>query len=101
MARKSIINREAKRARMAAKYSAKRTALKKIVNSHESSPQEREVAVTGLQRIPRNASPVRKRNRCRVTGRSRGFYSKFGLSRNMFREAALRGDIPGLTKASW
>jgi small subunit ribosomal protein S14 len=101
MARKSIINRELKRARLAAKYKSKRAAFKKIVNSVEATPEDVEAAVEGLQKIPRNASPVRKRNRCRITGRPRGFYSKFGLSRNMLREAALRGDIPGLVKASW
>ena len=101
MARKSVINREEKRARLAAKYKVKRAALKKIVHDFNASDEERQAAVDGLQQIPRNASPVRKRNRCRVTGRPRGFYRKFGLSRSKLREAALRGDIPGLVKASW
>jgi small subunit ribosomal protein S14 len=101
MARQSVIQRELKRARLAAKYQAKRAAFKKVIEDVSSSAEEVEAAVEGLQKIPRNASPVRKRNRCHATGRPRGYYRKFGLSRTKLREAALRGDIPGLVKASW
>ena len=101
MARQAIINREAKRARLAARYKAKRDALKKIIHDVNSTDEERDKALAAMQKIPRNASPVRKRNRCRVTGRPRGYYGKFGMSRNMVRDAAMRGDIPGLVKASW
>jgi small subunit ribosomal protein S14 len=101
MARQAIINREAKRARMAAKYQAKRAALKKVIHDVNASDDERETALADIQKIPRNASPVRERKRCRVTGRPRGYYGKFGMSRNKVREAAMRGDIPGLVKASW
>lgn len=101
MARLSVINREEKRARLAQKYQAKREALKKAMRDPNASYEERMAAQEALQRLPRNASPVRKRNRCRVTGRPRGYYGKFGLSRNKVREAAMRGDIPGLVKASW
>ena len=101
MAKKSVINREAKRVRLAGKYAGKRAALKKVVRSVESSYEERFAALEELNRLPRNASPTRLRNRCRATGRPRGFVRKFGLSRTKLREAAMRGDIPGLVKASW
>lgn len=101
MAKKSVINREAKRGRLTRKYAEKRSALKKIVQSTESSYEERYAALEALNRLPRNASPTRLRNRCRATGRPRGFVRKFGLSRTKLREAAMRGDIPGLVKASW
>ena len=101
MAKKSMINREHKRAKLSAKYADKRASLKKVINDVNASFDEKREAVEALQRIPRNASPVRKRNRCRVTGRPRGYYGKFGLGRNMLREAAMRGDIPGLVKGSW
>ncbi|MBT6272974.1 MAG: 30S ribosomal protein S14 [Chromatiales bacterium] len=101
MARKSVINREEKRTRLVAKYRARREALKKAIRDPEASYDEKQAAQADLQQLPRNASPVRQRNRCRVTGRPRGYYSKFGLGRNKLREAAMRGDIPGLVKASW
>lgn len=101
MAKKSMINRELRRASTVAKYAAKRVALKEILNSSQSTDSERYEAQLKLQSLPRNASPVRKQNRCRLTGRPHGFYRKFGLGRNKLREAAMRGDIPGLRKASW
>lgn len=101
MAKKSVIERERKRERMAQKYAAKREALKRIVADPEVSDEERLQAVQRLAALPRNSSPVRQKNRCRLTGRPKGYYRKFGLGRNQLREAAMRGDIPGLTKASW
>ncbi|NKC12271.1 MAG: 30S ribosomal protein S14 [Gammaproteobacteria bacterium] len=101
MARKSVINRELKRSRTVAKYREKRETLKKAARNPDASYDERLAALEALQRLPRNANPSRQRNRCRVTGRPRGYYSKFGLGRNKLREAAMRGDIPGLVKASW
>ncbi len=101
MAKKSMIAREAKRARIVAKYAAKRAELKRTLNSRTVSDEERAAATDALQKLPRNASPVRQRNRCGLTGRPHGYYRKFGLSRNKLREAAMRGDIPGLVMASW
>jgi len=101
MAKLSIINREAKRARLVQKYASKRAALKAKINDQSASAEDRLEAVRALQRLPRNASPVRLRNRCRKTGRPHGYYRKFGLARNKLREAAMRGDVPGLVKASW
>ncbi len=101
MAKLSLINREAKRMRLVKQYSAKRAALKAKVKNPNSSSEERQQAVRLLQALPRNSSHTRLRNRCRITGRSRGYYRKFGLARNKLREAALRGDVPGLVKASW
>ena len=101
MAKNSMIAREDKRARTVKKYAAKRAELKAIIKSPNSSDEERYNAQLKLQALPRDASPSRQRNRCRVTGRPHGFYRKFGLSRNKLREAAMRGDVPGLVKASW
>ncbi|KRT56482.1 30S ribosomal protein S14 [endosymbiont of Ridgeia piscesae] len=101
MAKKSMIARENKRARTVAKYAAKRAALKKIIDDPSSSYEQVEEAVVKLQKLPRDASPSRQHNRCRVTGRPHGYYRKFGLARNKLREAAMRGDVPGLVKASW
>ena len=101
MARQAIINREKKRIRTVAKYAAKRAKLKAILKDENASSEEREKARVAFQSLPRNASPSRLRNRCRITGRPHGFYRKFGLSRNMLREATMRGDVPGLSKASW
>ncbi len=101
MAKKSMIAREAKRASTVAKYAVKRAGLKKILNSRAASDEERASAADALQKLPRNASPVRQHNRCGLTGRPHGYYRKFGLSRNKLREAAMRGDIPGLVMASW
>ena len=101
MAKLSLINREAKRERLVQKYASKRAALKAKIQDQNASADEKREAIRALQRLPRNASPVRLRNRCRKTGRPHGYYRKFGLARNKLREAAMRGDVPGLVKASW
>jgi small subunit ribosomal protein S14 len=101
MAKKSMINRETKRKRTAKRYAAKRKALKETVQNPRSSEDARRDALTKLQALPRDASPTRQRNRCRITGRPHGYYRKFGLGRNMLRIAAMFGEIPGLRKASW
>ena len=101
MAKTSMVQREQKRARTVKKYTNKRAQLKATIKSASTSYEEREAAALALQKQPRNASKVRQRNRCNITGRPHGFYRKFGLSRNKLREAAMRGDIPGLVKASW
>ena len=101
MPKVSVIEREKKRQKIVAKYAAKRAELKKIVGDRSASDDERWQAQIQLQKLPRNASPVRLRRRCGQTGRPRGVYRKFGLGRNKLREAATRGDIPGLVKASW
>jgi small subunit ribosomal protein S14 len=101
MAKNSMIAREAKRARTAKKYAAKRAELKAIIKNPESGAEQVEDAVLKLQKLPRDASPSRQRNRCRVSGRPHGYFRKFGLARNKLREAAMRGDVPGLVKASW
>lgn len=101
MAKQSMIEREKKRAKMVAKYATKRDALKAASVDMALSFEERMEAMEKLAALPRNASPVRQRNRCRMTGRPHGVYKKFGLSRNMLRELAMQGDIPGLRKASW
>ncbi|HMV37599.1 30S ribosomal protein S14 [Plasticicumulans sp.] len=101
MAKTSMINREVKRARLVQKYAAKRAELKELIRSPATADDARREAQAKLQALPRDASPCRQRNRCRLTGRPHGFYRKFGLSRNKLREAAMRGDIPGLRKASW
>lgn len=101
MAKTSMIERETKRAQKVQKFAAKREELKAIVNSKTASDEERWAAQQQLQALPRDSSPTRMRNRCRVTGRPRGVYRKFGLARNKLREAAMRGEIPGLVKSSW
>lgn len=101
MAKLSMINRERKRARLVIKYAVKRAELKKRAVDMTLSEEERQDARLKLNKMPRDASPSRKRNRCALTGRPHGFYRKFGLSRNKLREAAMRGDVPGLVKASW
>ena len=101
MAKKSMIAREKKRARTVARYAEKRLSLKAILNDASASEEERWSAQVALQKLPRNASPVRQQRRCQLTGRPHGVYRKFGLSRNKLREAAMRGDVPGLVKASW
>lgn len=101
MAKLSMINREQKRAQLVAKYAVKRKELKNRIKDTSLSEEERLEARTKLNKIPRDASPSRMRNRCALTGRPHGYYRKFGLSRNKLREAAMRGDIPGLVKASW
>jgi len=101
MAKVSMVNREKKRAKLVAKYAAKRAELKATVSNPDASFEERQDAMFRLQKLPRDSSPVRQRNRCAISGRPRGFYRKFGLGRNKLREAAMRGDVPGLRKASW
>ncbi|KAA1188501.1 30S ribosomal protein S14 [Pseudohalioglobus sediminis] len=101
MAKKSMIAREKKRARMVAKYAEKRSALKAILADVNASDEEKWDAQIALQKLPRDASPVRQQRRCQVTGRPHAVYRKFGLCRNKLREAAMRGDVPGLVKASW
>ncbi|WP_439135118.1 30S ribosomal protein S14 [Pseudomaricurvus sp.] len=101
MAKKSMIARETKRANAVAKFAAKRQALKTIIANPESSEEEVWEAQVKLQQLPRDASPVRQQRRCRITGRPHAVYRKFGLCRNKLREAAMRGDVPGLVKASW
>ena len=96
-----MIEREKKRARTAAKYAAKRAVLKALIQDPKTSDEDKWAAQIKLQQQPRNASPSRGRNRCEITGRPRGVYRKFGLSRIKLREAAMRGDVPGLVKASW
>ncbi|MGY0219873.1 30S ribosomal protein S14 [Endozoicomonadaceae bacterium StTr2] len=101
MAKVSMKQRELKRERTVAKYAKKRAELKAIINSVHSSEEERWDALVALQKQPRDASKARQRNRCRVTGRPHAYLRKFGLSRIKLREAAMRGDVPGLVKASW
>lgn len=101
MAKTSMVEREKKRIRTVKKYAEKRAMLKEIIRSPESSEDEKWDAQVALQALPRNASPIRLRNRCGLTGRPHGYYRKFGLSRNKLREAAMRGDVPGLVKSSW
>ena len=101
MAKTSMVNRETKRTKLVKKHAVKRDALKKIVSSSTASFEDKMDAVVKLQKLPRDSSPSRQRNRCAITGRSRGVYSKFGLGRNKLREATMRGDVPGLRKASW
>lgn len=101
MAKVCLINREEKRARLVKKYAAKRAELKAVIASSRSSDEARMAALHALQALPRNASPVRQRNRCQLTGRPRGVFSKFGLARGKLREYAMRGEIPGIVKASW
>ncbi len=101
MAKLSLINREKKRRAMVAKYAAKRAELLSVVRSTKASEEDKEAARSRLQKLPRDASPTRIRNRCSLTGRPRGYFRKFGLARNKLRELAMRGEIPGVTKASW
>lgn len=101
MAKKSMLERELKRDKLVKKYAAKRAELKATIVNTELSFDERMDAVKKLQMLPRDSSASRQRNRCRLSGRPHGYYRKFGLARNKLREAAMRGDVPGLTKASW
>ena len=101
MAKISRVEREKKRAKTVAKYAAKRAALKAVINDRNASDEDRWEAQIKLQKLPRNASPVRQQRRCGLTGRPHAVYRKFGLARNKLREAAMRGDVPGLVKASW
>ena len=101
MAKKSMIQRELKRAKLVARQADKRAKLKAIIRSVNSTDEERQAAQAKLNKLPRDGSPSRLRNRCAITGRPHGVYKKFGLGRNKLREAAMNGEIPGLTKASW
>jgi small subunit ribosomal protein S14 len=101
MAKLSLINREKKREQLVKKYAAKRAALQAVVKDQSKSEEERYEARLALQKLPRNANPTRLRNRCELTGRPRGTFRMFGLARAKIREIAFRGEVPGLTKASW
>lgn len=101
MAKLALINREMKREAMVKKFAPKRAELNAIINDQSKSEEERYQARLKIQALPRDSSPVRLRNRCEITGRPRGTYSKFGLARNKLRESAMAGEVPGITKASW
>ena len=101
MAKTSVVEREKKRAKIQAKFAVKRKGLKDIINDRNASDDARWDAQIKMQKMPRDASPFRRRRRCAITGRPRGVYRKFGLGRTKLREAAMRGDVPGLVKASW
>lgn len=101
MAKLALINREEKRRKLVAKYAAKRAQLVAQINDAGLTDEERMAARLKLQQLPRNASPVRGRNRCALTGRPRGVFRKFGLCRNKLRDLVFRGEVPGVTKASW
>ena len=101
MAKKAMVQRELKRLKMVKKYSAKRLSLKRVIRDTNASDDEKELAQKKLNAMPRDSSPSRMRKRCSITGRPHGVYRKFGLARNKLRESAMRGEIPGLTKASW
>ena len=101
MAKICMVNRERRRERIVRKYAVKRTALRTRIVDLSLSDEERSAAAEEFHALPRDSSPVRQHNRCRITGRAHGYYRKFGLARTKLREAAMRGDIPGLVKASW
>lgn len=101
MAKISLINREVKRVNLANKYAKRRAELKAVISDQSKSEDERYAARLVLQQLPRNSNPTRQRNRCAITGRPRGYFGKFGLGRNKMRELAMRGEIPGVIKASW
>jgi small subunit ribosomal protein S14 len=101
MAKLALTNREDKRRKVVAKFAAKRAALFAIIQDVQLSEEDRAQARAKLERLPRDASPVRLRNRCKLTGRPRGVFRKFGLARNKLRDIAMRGEIPGMTRASW
>jgi small subunit ribosomal protein S14 len=101
MAKTSMVNRDVKRTKLVKKYAARRAEYKAVVLSPTASYEEKMEAQAKLQKLPRDASPSRQRSRCELTGRARGVYAKFGLGRNKLREATMRGDVPGLRKASW
>ncbi len=101
MAKLALINREAKRRKTVEKFKAKREALEAIVNDESRSEEDRYEARLKIQALPRNSSPVRLRNRCQLTGRPRGVFRKFGLGRSKLRDFVMRGEVPGMTKASW
>ena len=101
MAKRNMIERDKKRTALVAKLGKKRQALREVISSLKVGDDEKQAAVVALQKMPRDASYTRQRNRCKLTGRSRGVYKKFGLARHKLREAAMRGEVPGLKKASW
>jgi small subunit ribosomal protein S14 len=101
MAKLALINRQYKREKLVAKFAKRREALVAIIENSKVSDEDRFAARLKLQQLPRNANPTRLRNRCALTGRPRGVFSKFGLGRNKLREYAMRGEIPGIVKASW
>ena len=101
MAKKSMVNRERKRALLVERYAARRAAIKAAAADTTLSLEERDAARIKLQKLPRDSSPSRRRNRCRLTGRPHGYYRKFGLGRNELRRLAMEGHVPGLVKASW
>ncbi len=101
MAKQSMKNRELKRQQTVAKYAKKREEIKAVIKSSKATEEERWEAMLRLQLLPRNANPVRLRNRCGITGRPHGYFRKFGLARNKLREAVMNGDVPGVVKASW
>jgi small subunit ribosomal protein S14 len=101
MAKMNMLNREVNRKKLEARYAKTRKALKALISSTTASYEEKEAAVVKLQKLPRDSAKSRQRNRCGITGRSRGVYSKFALGRHKLREAAMKGEIPGLKKASW
>ena len=101
MAKLSTVLRNEKRRKLVAKFAAKRATLMTVINDAKASDEDRAAARAKLERLPRNSSPVRVRNRCALTGRPRGYFRKFGLARNKLREIAMRGEVPGLAKASW
>jgi len=101
MAKLALKNREKKRRETVAKFKARRAELMAVLNDQQTSDDEKDAARVKLQKLPRDASPTRLRNRCALTGRPRGVYKKFGLARNKLRELAMRGEVPGIIKASW
>ncbi len=101
MSKVALTNRDQKRRRTVKKFAARRAELVAIISNHKLSPEDRYEARLRLQKLPRDASPVRLRNRCALTGRPRGVYRKFGLGRGKLRDIAMRGEIPGVIKASW
>jgi small subunit ribosomal protein S14 len=101
MAKKSMLEKNARRERTVKRFAAKRAALKELIRNPKTGEEERAAAQQKLQSLPRNANPIRVRHRCAITGRTRGFYRKFGLGRTKLREATMSGEIPGLRKASW
>lgn len=101
MAKKSMVAREVKRLKAAQRFAAKREQLKAVINNRSASAEEVDAAVVALQKLPRDASPARQQRRCRISGRPHAVYRKFGLCRNQLRQAVMRGDVPGVVKASW
>jgi small subunit ribosomal protein S14 len=101
MAKTSMVNRDVKRKKLVTKFAARRDALKKTISSVNASYEEKMEAAVKLQKLPRDSSPSRVRNRCELSGRPRGVYRKFGLGRNKLRDLAMKGEVPGVIKASW